>query len=83
MTRMLTVALVAVMAIIFAADNMHHVELGLIFGRPVNVRLFFLLLTSFLLGCLVTVFVNLYVAARSRRGDQKTRGGRDDEFFSE
>ncbi len=55
MLVLLVVILLAVAATMFAMDNMQRVELGLIVGRPVHVRLFFLLLASFLIGVLLGV----------------------------
>jgi uncharacterized integral membrane protein len=81
--RLLVVILAAVMGTMFAMDNMHHVELGLLVGRPVQVRLFFLLLTSFLVGCFSMMLLNVY-----RRSNPKTKRGtardaKEEEFFSD
>lgn len=83
MLKVFSAILVAVTATTFAMDNMHRVELGLIMGRPVNVRLFFLLLTSFLVGCFSAVLVNLYVGAKSRKQRETKQDTEDEAFFSE
>ena len=84
MLKVLSVVLLAVVATTFAMDNMHHVGLGLIVGGPVHVRLFFLLLTSFLIGCFSAMLMNLYLNARSNNlgeaaQDQDTE---EDDFFA-
>ena len=81
MLKVLFVILMAVAATTFATDNMHHVDLGLVVGSPVNVRLFFLLLTSFLVGCFSAMLVNLYLNARSRKQRETPQDTEDDGFF--
>ncbi len=83
MLKLLVVIFAAVMATTFAMDNMHRVELGLIVGRPVHVRLFFLLLTSFLIGCFAVMLLTLY--RNTRRTPKKVTAPQDegDDFFSD
>lgn len=83
MLRLLFVILAAAMATMFAMDNMQRVELGLIVGRPVHVRLFFLLLTSFLIGCFSAILLNLYLRANSKQERKGAADAEDDEFFLE
>jgi len=79
---LLIVVLGVVVATAFAADNMGHVQLGLIIGKPVHVRLFFLLLSSFLAGCFSTVLLNLYLRTRLKKKEAASKV-EDDQFFSE
>jgi len=79
---LLSIFLVVVLAAIFAMDNMHRVELGLIVGRAVHVRLFFLLLSSFLFGCISAVLVGLYRRARSKKRRETAQDAESDDFFS-
>jgi len=80
--KVLFVILLAATAATFATDNMHHVDLGLVVGRPVHVRLFFLLLTSFLLGCFAAMLMNLYLNAKSGKQRETPQDAeRDDLFF--
>ncbi len=81
MLKVLFVILLAVIAAVFATDNMHHVDLGLVVGRPVHVRLFFLLLTSFLIGCFSAMLMNLYLNAKSDRQGGTARDTEKDDFF--
>ncbi len=84
MLKVLLVILLAVIATSFAMDNMHHVELGLIVGRPVRVRVFFLLLTSFLIGCVSGILMDLYLGAKSKRQRGAARNTEvEDDFFAE
>jgi uncharacterized integral membrane protein len=81
--KLLPVIIIAAMVATFAMDNMHRVELGLIVGRPYHVRLFFLLMTSFLLGCFSTMLINMYARTKSREKGQAAQDAEDDEFFSD
>ena len=81
MLKVLFVILLAVVAATFATDNMHHVDLGLVVGSPVHVRLFFLLLTSFLIGCFSAMLMNLYLSARSGKQREMPQDTEDDDFF--
>lgn len=68
-----------------ALDNMHRVPLGLVAGEPVHVRLFFLVLTSFLGGFFARMFLDVYQNATAERRDDWRLGSppvEDDEFFS-
>ena len=67
MLKLLFILFLAALGTTFAIDNMHRVELGLIVGKAVNVRLFFLLLIAFLVGCFTTVLANLYFTLRARK----------------
>ena len=81
MLKVLFVILLAATAATFATDNMHHVDLGLVVGSPVHVRLFFLLLTSFLVGCFSAMLMNLYLNARSGKQRETPQDTEDDGFF--
>ncbi|MHC4599337.1 MAG: hypothetical protein ACYS47_10065 [Planctomycetota bacterium] len=83
MLKLIIAALLAVLVAVFAIDNMHPVELGCVAGKPVNVRLFFLLLTSFLVGCMATTIVNLYIGTRTKRAVEGTAAGAEADYFSE
>jgi uncharacterized integral membrane protein len=78
---LLLVILLAVAATMFATDNMQHVELSLVVGRPVHVRLFFLLLISFMLGCFSAMLINLYRRAKPVKRRERAQD-EDDDFFS-
>ena len=83
MLVLLVVILLAVAATMFAMDNMQRVELSLVVGRPVHVRLFFLLLVSFMLGCFSVMLVNLYRRAKPAKKRDKTSDAEEDDFFSD
>jgi uncharacterized integral membrane protein len=81
--KVLLVICFAVMATAFAMDNMHHVDLGLVLGKPVHVRLFFLLMTSFLIGSFSAMLVNLCLNTRPKEPNEKAPDSvEDDDFFS-
>ena len=83
MLVLLVVILLAVAATMFAMDNMQRVELSLVLGRPVHVRLFFLLLTSFLFGCFSAMLVNLYRRTKPAKRKERAQDTEDDDFFSD
>ncbi len=83
MAGLVLAILVAVMGTMFAMDNMHRVELGLVMGKPVHVRLFFLLLTSFLVGCFAAMVTSLYINAKSRKPKVAQQDTEEDDFFSD
>jgi uncharacterized integral membrane protein len=83
MLKLIIAALLAVVVAVFAMDNMHPVELGCVAGKPVNVRLFFLMLTSFLVGCMATTIVNLYLGTKTKRAVEGTAGETEGVYFSE
>jgi uncharacterized integral membrane protein len=66
---------------VFAMNNMHRVELGLILGRPVHVRLFFLLLTSYLLGSLSVILVRLFLNTKSKKKGETAPETNNEGFF--
>lgn len=83
MLKLLFVILAAALATMFAMDNMNRVELGLVVGRPVHVRLFFLLLISFLIGCFMVLLLNLYRNTTRKNHGAKAPSVEDDDFFSD
>jgi hypothetical protein len=48
----------------FAITNMHHVDMGLILGGPMKVRLFPLLLTAYLAGVATAFIVRFYIRSK-------------------
>ena len=56
MLKLIFAILVTVAVVTFSLSNSHDVELSLIFGPPVKIRLIFLLLCTFFLGMTVPIF---------------------------
>jgi uncharacterized integral membrane protein len=83
--KWLLLLLVGIAVLLFAWSNTHHVEVGFVFGRPSNVRLIFLLLTTFLLGYFAAVLVSIYVRARitakARHKQMAEDADENDDFF--
>jgi len=73
MLRLVVTVLATVLVVAFAMANTHHVELSFVLGAPVQVRLVFLLASSFVVGLLTAMFVQLVgsVRARSRARREK------------
>lgn len=67
MFRLLLAIVSTVMAVTFVVANTHRVQLSLIFGPPVEVRLIFLLMSIFLLGIVVGAFLRMLRALSLRR----------------
>lgn len=89
MQKLLLILVVGLVLVMFAWSNTHHVEVGLVLGRPVHVRLIFLLLTTFLAGHFTAVVLGAYVRtrikAKVRRQKAREDGHDEDEsdFFSD
>ncbi len=81
--KLLCATLIAVNVTLFAMDNLHHVELGLIIGEPVQVRVFFLLMVSFLVGCFTAILIRLYISAIFKKKTEIAQNPEEDDFFSD
>ncbi|MCP4678534.1 MAG: hypothetical protein GY854_24095 [Deltaproteobacteria bacterium] len=60
MMKLVTAIIATILVVAFAISNSHHVQLSFGFGTPVNIRLVFLLLSTFFLGMTVPVFARLF-----------------------
>ncbi len=88
MYRVLLTLAAGVLILLFSINNTHHVEMSLIIGAPVHVRLIFLLLTVFLMGHFSAVLANVYF--RSKLNSTTKQVGKkevaceteEDEFFA-
>jgi len=67
MIRLIVAVVGTAIAVVFVMANTHHVELSLVFGSPVEVRLIFLLMSTFLLGVLVSSFLGMISKVRLKR----------------
>lgn len=56
MLRLVLTVLSTVALVTFAMSNGHHVELSVVFGAPVKIRLVFLLLVTFFVGISIPLF---------------------------
>ena len=56
MPRLVLAISATVLLVAFAMANTHHVELSLVFGRPAEVRLIFLIGTTYVAGVLTGTF---------------------------
>ncbi len=75
MIKLTLTVLATVMIVVFAISNSHHVDLSLAVGKPVEIRLIFLLLSAFIIGMTVPVFYRLV-----RRLDQHKLMKRENEL---
>jgi uncharacterized integral membrane protein len=75
--RLVVATALTVLVVIFAMGNAHRVEMGLVFGKPLEIRLIFLLAIAYACGVVTTLF---WIAIRnvSRKvAAQKLRDSRD------
>lgn len=72
MTNVIIIIIILALAVLFAVQNMHHVVLNILFAGPVQERLIFLLLGSFILGVLTAWSLNLLVRMRKRSPRKRT-----------
>lgn len=56
MPRLVIAILATVLVVAFAMANTHRVELSLVFGRPAEIRLIFLIGTTYIAGVLTGTF---------------------------
>jgi uncharacterized integral membrane protein len=54
---------------LFAVANSHHVEVSLIFGAPIRMRMIFLLAGTFVAGVISTIALVQYREARRHRAE--------------
>jgi uncharacterized integral membrane protein len=71
MLQLLVAVMLTVTAVMFAMANTHHIELNFVVGDPVEVRLIFLLLATFMAGSTVSYLHVLLT--RVTRGLQRRR----------
>lgn len=67
MMRLLLAILVTVLTVVFTMANTHDVELDVVFGTPVRIRLIFLLLSTFILGIVVSSLFSMVANVRFKR----------------
>ena len=59
MARLTLTVLITVVIVIFSLANSHHVQLSFVVGKPIEIRLVFLLNCAFFMGMIVPVFHQL------------------------
>ncbi len=67
MMRLFLAILVTVLTVVFIMANTHDVELDVVFGTPVRIRLIFLLLSTFILGVVVSSLFGMVAKVRFKR----------------
>ena len=83
MFQLIILVVIVVFVTIFAMDNLHHVELGIIAGKPVQVRMVFLLLTCYLLGFFSSSVLSLYKRARNGKPRKKAAEVDEEDYFTD
>ncbi len=65
--RLILSVVTTVLSVVFIMANTHDVELGIVFGGPVRIRLIFLLMSAFLLGVVVSWLLGMVWRVRFAR----------------
>lgn len=73
MGRIALAILITVSFVAFSLSNTHHVELSFVVGRPVEIRLIFLMALSFATGVVGTLFYQLFAEAKRRAQHRKIK----------
>jgi len=81
MVRSLVFFVAVLLIVLFAISNMHPIQLRLFAGEPVNVRLFYLVLFSFLIGIVSAsyFFLMLRYHDKKKKARQATSSEDEDE----
>jgi len=66
MWRLALIVLATAAVVAFTLVNVHHVEMGLVFGQPVRIRLVFLLLIAFSAGSICTLITQQVLEIRHK-----------------
>lgn len=59
MIKLALAVLATIVIVVFCISNSHHVDLSCGVGKPIQIRLIFLLLSAFIIGMAVPVFYRL------------------------
>jgi len=59
MVRLALAVLITVVIVVFSISNSHHVDLSCCVGKPIQIRLVFLLMSTFFIGMAVPIFYRL------------------------
>jgi len=73
MKSLVVIVLATVIAVLFVFANSHHVEVSLIFGAPVRLRMIFLLMGVYVAGALSTIIFQQWQRAKRRRDFEKAQ----------
>jgi uncharacterized integral membrane protein len=67
MVRLLFAILATIGLVVFVMVNTHHVSLSFIVGPPIQIRMIFLLVCTFTVGALTTLFLMMGLRLRAKR----------------
>lgn len=67
MVRLALAVLITIVIVVFSIANSHHVPLSLVVGKPVEIRLIFLLMCTFFTGMVVPIFHRLIQHAKHNK----------------
>jgi len=71
MIKFIAVLIITVLVLMFAMQNSHTVIVNMFFVGPVQERLFFLLMTFYVLGLLTMLFAVLLRNAAKKKAEKK------------
>lgn len=64
MLKLVLLALITILIVAFSLANSHHVFLSVVVGAPLQIRLVFLLLSTYFLGIATPIFYRLFKTMR-------------------
>ena len=79
MIRSIILFIAVLLIVIFSISNVHPIQLRLFAGEPVNVRLIFLLLLSFLIGVASTSYFFLMMKFHAKKNKARRAKSTEDE----
>ncbi len=68
MIKMVTIFILSILGIIFVIQNSDHINIQLLVGHPIQIRLIFVLLTFFLMGFFVA-----YIRGLKKENDMQRK----------
>lgn len=83
MWRLLTTIIGTAAVVAFAVANTHHVEMSIVIGAPIRVRLIFLLMSTFAVGSFATVLCWQIMALRNRLAERRARTAASQDFVEQ
>lgn len=73
MRRLVIVMLGTIVAVLFSLANSHHVNVSLIFGAPVRIRMIFVIAGAYCLGIISTIIFEQWQRVRRKRDFEEAR----------
>ena len=73
MRRLALVILGTIVAVLFSLANSHHVNVSLIFGAPVRIRMIFVIAGAYFMGIISTIIFEQWQRVKRKRDFEAAR----------